>query len=33
MTKIVNNRAWFVVLPGFAIVGFSAILRMMIVVH
>jgi glycerol transport system permease protein len=33
MTKTVNNRAWFLVLPVFAIVAFSAILPLMTVVN
>ncbi|MBM6579544.1 sugar ABC transporter permease [Microvirga sp. BT689] len=33
MTKIVNNRAWFFVLPVFATVAFSAILPLMTVVN
>ncbi|MFL5023777.1 MAG: sugar ABC transporter permease, partial [Microvirga sp.] len=33
MTKTVNNRAWFFVLPVFAIVAFSAVLPLMTVVN
>jgi glycerol transport system permease protein len=33
MTKVVNNRAWFLVLPVVLIVAFSAILPMMTVVN
>jgi glycerol transport system permease protein len=33
MTKTVNNRAWFLVLPVFAIVAFSAVLPLMTVVN
>lgn len=33
MTKTLNNRAWFLVLPVFAIVAFSAVLPLMTVVN
>ena len=33
MTKTVNNKAWFLVLPVFAIVAFSAVLPLMTVVN
>jgi glycerol transport system permease protein len=33
MTKILDNRAWFLVLPVFAVVAFSAILPIMTVVN
>ena len=33
MEKIVNQKAWFLVLPVFAVVAFSAVIPLMTVVN